>query len=277
MCLTLASLNSGSNGNSYYVGDEKDAVLIDAGLSCRETEKRMRSLGLSMKKVRGVFISHEHSDHINGLQVIVSKYDLPCYANQATAESMKNLSIGNRMQPMPAGQEFRIGNLIILPFSKNHDAADPQSFIIYNAVSGITAGVFTDIGTVCDNLVKHFKRCHAAFLEANYDEEMLDSGKYPYYLKKRISGEKGHLSNTQALQLFLEHRPDFMSHLILSHMSAENNCPDKARGLFLKNAGSTVIDVAPRTGPSPVYKIMKEEEKVAISNPRKTAGQLSLF
>ena len=116
-------------------------------------------------------------------------------------------------------------------------------------------GVFTDIGTPCQNVIRHFSDCHAAFLEANYDEEMLANGSYPFYLKRRISSERGHLSNSQALELFLKHRPSYMSHLVLSHLSKNNNCPELVKNTFEANAGAVKMIVASRYEETAVYRI----------------------
>src|SRR5690606_28367188 len=113
---------------------------------------------------------------------------------------------------------------------KFHDASEPHSFIV--SCNEVTVGVFTDIGTPCENLVRYFRQCHAAFLEANYDEEMLEKGRYPYFLKERIRGGKGHLSNKQTLELFTSCKPSYMSHLFLSHLSRDNNSPDLVLDLF---------------------------------------------
>src|SRR5206468_1513590 len=183
MSLFISSLNSGSNGNCYYAGNDKEAVLIDAGISCREIEKRMKRMELSMQKVKAIFISHEHSDHIRGLYVLSKKYSLPVFITPLTLH-FSNLSIEkNLTYSFIHNETISIGNLRIKAFSKEHDASDPYSFTISN--NNINVGVFTDIGIPCDRLITHFKQCHAAFLEANYDEEMLDNGRYPVYLKKR--------------------------------------------------------------------------------------------
>jgi phosphoribosyl 1,2-cyclic phosphodiesterase len=254
MPLSIASLNSGSNGNCYYIGNEEDAILIDAGISCRETERRMMQLGLSPKKIRAIFISHEHSDHIRGLPVLARKYQLPVYITPATHRSCGNLSApGHLSIPFFALQPVCIGELEITAFPKFHDAADPHSFVI--ECSGTTVGVFTDIGNACANLTSYFKRCHAAFLEANYDDELLEKGRYPYFLKTRIRGGYGHLSNQQALELFQAHRPEFMTHLLLSHLSRDNNNPQLVSELFSNHANGVEIIVASREAASRVYRI----------------------
>lgn len=152
-----------------------------------------------------------------------------------------------------ATQTVTIGELHITPFVKTHDASDPHSFVV--TCRDIKVGVFTDIGVVCEQLTLHFSQCHAAFLEANYDEEMLETGNYPFHLKRRIRGGKGHLSNKQALALFITHKPPFMSHLLLSHLSKNNNCPKLVQQMFDECAAATNIIVASRVEETAVYYI----------------------
>lgn len=253
MSLYITSLNTGSNGNCFYIGNQDDAVLIDAGLSCKETEIRLTRLGLSMQKVRAIFISHEHTDHIKGLPVLAKKYQLPIYITTKTHLSGRQLLPQHLVYCFSGINRINVGGLEITAFPKLHDAAEPHSFTV--AYNNIKIGVFTDIGDHCENLIYHFKQCHAAFLEANYDDEMLDKGRYPYFLKRRIRGGYGHLSNKKALELFINHRPDFMSHLFLSHLSRENNCPQLVHSLFKEVANGTEIIVASRLQETPVYQI----------------------
>jgi phosphoribosyl 1,2-cyclic phosphodiesterase len=273
MSLFITSLNSGSNGNCYYVGNHEDAVLVDVGISCRETEKRMKKLGLSMQKVKAIFVSHEHGDHIRGVSVLANKYSLPVYITEATAKHGPIL-INHLSRRFKANETIRVGELSVTAFSKQHDAADPHSFIIsYNS---ITVGVITDIGIACDQVIHHFKKCHAAFLESNYDEVMLENGSYPLPLKNRIRGGQGHISNKQALELFINHRPKFMTHLLLSHLSKENNSPQVAASAFAPHANGTKIIVASRYEASEVYTITSSEitqEKIVYTKP----VQLGLF
>ncbi|QMU29566.1 MBL fold metallo-hydrolase [Adhaeribacter radiodurans] len=257
MSLFITSLNSGSNGNCYYVGNDQDAILVDAGISCRETEKRMCRLGLSMSKVKAIFISHEHSDHIRGLSVLARKYHLPVFITPAT---LLNSRLGTEQFytiPLKGYDSISIGELSITAFPKSHDASDPHSFLI--TFQDIKVGVFTDIGFACEHVIHHFKQCHAAFLEANYDDELLDNGYYPYYLKNRIRSPKGHLSNKQALDLFAGYKPPFMSHVLLSHLSKNNNCPKLVKELFDRNADGTEVVVASRYEETPVYTIMSSK------------------
>ena len=253
MSLFISSINSGSNGNCYYVGNQHDAVLIDAGISCREIKKRMTRLGLHLEKVRAVFVSHEHSDHIRGIETLSKKYRIPIYITPQTLQ-YSGLRIEEELvQSFQADLPVSIGQLNIHAFPKNHDASDPFSFLI--SCNDVHVGVFTDIGVPCENVIYYFKQCHAAFLEANYDEQMLEEGSYPYHLKQRIRSDHGHLSNKQALDLFLSHRPSFMSHLLLSHLSENNNCPDIVAKTFTPHAKSTKVFVASRYQESPVFEI----------------------
>lgn len=253
MSLFICSLNSGSNGNCYYIGNDKEAILVDAGISCREVERRIKRLGLSLQKVKAVFISHEHWDHIKGIPVLAKKYSIPIYITIPTLHNGMLRVNNNLIRDFQAYNPVTIGDLTVTAFPKMHDAADPYSFTI--SCKDVTVGVFTDIGTPCEHLIKHFKQCHAAFLESNYDDDMLHNGSYPYYLKKRISGEKGHLSNYQALELFKNHHASFMSHLFLSHLSKNNNSPDLVSKLFTEHAEGVKMIVASRWEETPVYHI----------------------
>ena len=253
MSLFVTSLNSGSNGNCYYIGNQKEAILIDAGISCREIEKRMKRLGLHIQKVKAVFVSHEHSDHIKGISILSRKYNLPVYTTITTlARGCFHLE-EHLVRQFNAHEQILVGDISITPFPKFHDACDPHSFIISS--NFINVGVFTDIGLACKNVIHHFRQCHAVFLEANYDEEMLEKGNYPYHLKKRIKSELGHLSNKQALDLFVKYRPAFMSHLFLSHLSKNNNCPQLVSQLFSIHAGDVQIIIASRDEETSVYNI----------------------
>ena len=278
MALYITSIASGSNGNCYYIGNEKEAVLVDVGISCREVETRMQRLKLSLQKLKAIFISHEHSDHIRGLTLFSRRYNLPVYI---TPRTLQHCPVPVEPQLVKSFQPFQpvpVGDLRITAFPKLHDARDAHSFVV--AAHGVTVGVFTDIGTPCSNVSTYFSQCHAAFLEANFDEVMLDKGHYPVYLKNRIRGGHGHLSNRQALNLFLTHRPSFMSHLFLAHLSKENNCPNLVRTLFSEQAGDTQIVVASRYAETPVYKISNDGpafENFSLLPEVMPPQQMSLF
>lgn len=263
--LFTCSLNSGSNGNCYYIGNHSEAVLIDAGLSCRETEKRMHSKNLHPGTIKAIFISHEHTDHIKGLQSFVMKYRIPVYITPATLKNSR-LSINcDFIFPFSDAAEINIGGLQIIPFKKIHDAEDPHSFVVKG--NGVTIGVFTDLGVVCGKTKKYFSECNAVYLESNYDEDLLQNGKYPHYLKQRIKGGKGHLSNTQALELFRNFRRKNLSHIFLSHLSRENNCPETVLDLFKKYSGPVHVSVASREGCSDLFSISPAKTSLNYFQP----------
>lgn len=276
MSLFIASLNSGSNGNCYYIGNDSEAVLVDAGVSCRETERRMAKLGLQMQRVKAIFISHEHGDHISGLPALAKKYKLPVYISPPTLQGCGFALPKELVHHFPC-QPVSIGALRITAFEKLHDAADPYSFVIEG--NGVKIGVLTDIGKVCKQTIHYFRQCHAVFLESNYDEQMLEQGGYPQRLQNRIRGGKGHLSNDEALQLFVGHRAPYLSHLLLSHLSEQNNRPELALDLFSPFADEVTIAVASRYEESQVYHIQHTGGDSALSKslvPFQTV-QYSLF
>ena len=263
MAFAICSLNSGSNGNCYYIAVKDEAILVDAGLSCRETEKRMKRQGLSMDKVKALFVSHEHTDHIKGIAGIAKKYKIPVYITPNTYRNSGLQLDESLIQGFTAYQSITIGSLSITAFPKFHDAADPHSFVI--AYKDKKVGVFTDIGISCEHVIENFQQCNAVFLEANYDDEMLDKGRYPYFLKNRIRGGRGHLSNSQALKLFLDFRSEKLSHLLLSHLSKDNNCPDLVFRTFNEYSRNTRIIVASRYEESEVYYL---EEALEVERVR---------
>ncbi|MEP6594855.1 MAG: MBL fold metallo-hydrolase [Ginsengibacter sp.] len=274
MSLSITSLNSGSNGNCYYIGNQKEAILIDAGISCREIEKRMKRLELPVEKVKAVFISHEHTDHIAGVATFTKRHQVPVYITGATLAHSRLLLKKELIISFKPYEPIYVGDLIIVPFPKLHDASDPYSFIVN--CNKVSVGIFTDIGTPCQQLIKHFQQCHAAFLESNYDEQMLEKGTYPFVLKNRIRGGMGHLSNKQALELFTTYKPAFMSHLFLSHLSENNNCPNLVHELFNGHAGSVKMIVASRYQETAVYHIEHSNApKLKTGHHRITSSQLA--
>jgi len=277
MSLSITSLNSGSNGNCYYIANANEAVLVDVGISCKEVEKRMNRLGLPLNKIKAIFISHEHADHIKGVKMLSKKYNLQVYITDLTHQSSGLYLVDSFVRTFKAYVPICIGGLTVTAFPKLHDCADPHSFVVGG--NGINIGVFTDIGLSCHHVINNFKKCHAIFLEANYDEEMLNDGNYPWYLKNRIRSGQGHLSNKQALELFLEHKPDFMSHVLLSHLSRENNHPNLVYDLFASHNDGIKIVVASRDEETAVYQIHNNgvREPDLVKFPKSAAVQTSLF
>ena len=273
MCLSVASLNSGSNGNCYYVASDNEAVLVDVGISCKEIEKRMLRIGLSIQKIKAIFITHEHADHIYGLASFIKKYPVPVYITSQTLTRVIDVT-KDLIRSFNNHEAIIIGDIFITAFPKLHDAVDPCAFII--SCKDVSVGVFTDIGSPCNNVINYFKQCNAAFLETNYDAGMLYNGRYPYILKKRISGGKGHLSNMEALELFIKHKPSFMTHLFLSHLSNNNNTPEIAKALFNTHAGSVNIIVASRFIETAVYTINAQQQVNKVYSRPAKPTQLKL-
>lgn len=278
MPLQIASLNSGSNANCYYIGNGNEAVLIDAGLSCRETEKRMKRLGLDMYSVKAIFVSHEHADHIAGLPVLSKKYRLPVYITNNTLSNCGFEIDRELVFSFKRSEPVSIGELSIMPFIKSHDAHDPHSFIVSG--STVHIGVITDIGYACKQVIKHFKLCDAVFLESNYCKQMLSDGPYPLSLKRRIISRKGHLSNDQALELFLNHKPRNLQLLILSHLSQNNNHPEIVDKLFREHAGGVKVVIASRYRETELFSIERDHIVKSLKSFKKikeNKAQLSLF
>jgi phosphoribosyl 1,2-cyclic phosphodiesterase len=210
------------------------------------------------------------------VEVLCRRYNLPVYITAGTQQYSHLNLVPALVRSFTAAEPVCIGNLRVHAFTKLHDANDPHSFMVSD--NGINVGVFTDIGTPCENLTHYFGQCHAAILEANYDEDMLQNGRYPYHLKKRISGDKGHLSNTQALELFLAHRPSFMSHVFLAHLSKENNTPELALSAFQQHAGDIQVIVASRYNETEVYCIEDGNGPVNVPAIKSSKPiQVSLF
>ncbi|OQY00735.1 MAG: MBL fold metallo-hydrolase [Desulfobacteraceae bacterium 4572_130] len=226
--LSICPLASGSQGNSIFVSARNTSILIDAGLSGIELEKRMSAKGLSIKQISAIIITHEHTDHVKGAGILSRRFNIPVYINKRTCQAAsKKLGKLDFVQYFNCGKLFKIGNLTINPFSISHDAADPTALTI--KYQNIKIGFVTDLG-VATNLVKeHLKACSLLYLEANHDPEMLMlNNSYPWALKQRIKGRKGHLSNQAAEKLISEISSKTLEYIILSHLSEQNNTPEKA-------------------------------------------------
>ena len=228
--IELCALASGSNGNCYYIGNERDAVLVDAGISAKQILLRINDAGLDATKVRGIFVSHEHSDHIRGVRVLSNKLGVPAWFSQGTFDSLKEPDRPATTNIFIPGKSIKSGSFTIHPFLKSHDAVEPCSFRIEHDDWHI--GVFTDIGEACSQLKNHLRKCHALFLETNYDEKMLWEGSYPYMLKQRVASSKGQLSNDQAFELIRDYAGPELVCIFLSHLSGENNRPELAESRF---------------------------------------------
>jgi len=247
----VCALASGSNGNCYYIGNEKEAILVDAGIYCKQLLLRMAERNLDAKKVKAVFISHEHHDHICGVRVFCNKLNIPAFYTPGTFNNTSHSNRPRFFRFIETGKSIQFGDFQIHAFQKNHDAADPCSFRV--ETSGISVGVLTDLGSYCQSVIDHLQQCHILFLESNYDEKMLREGSYTWPLKKRIASERGHLSNVQSLNLVTEHAGENLHTIILSHLSGENNTPEIVLNTFSCLSEKYSIICTSRHSPSDVF------------------------
>ncbi len=225
------SVASGSSGNCICLGSDQCHVMIDAGISGKRIEEGMNTYDYTTSDMDGVLITHEHSDHIQGLGVVARKYGLPIYATKGTADAILQSSSVGKIDPslfhvIEAGKTFFIGNLEIYPMSISHDAADPVAYLVSDGRHRV--GVVTDLGYYDADIVSHMEGLDALLLEANHDIHMLQVGAYPYPLKQRILGERGHLSNETSGHLLGQILHDGMQHILLGHLSKENNYDELA-------------------------------------------------
>ncbi|MDA3817834.1 MAG: MBL fold metallo-hydrolase [Prolixibacteraceae bacterium] len=228
--IEVCAIASGSNGNCYYIGDGEEAVLVDAGISCKQILLRMEQRGLDPASVKAVFLTHEHADHIRGARVLSKKLGIPVFYTYGTWNKAHKSSKAPFHRYIHIGEPLQWGRFTVHAFTKKHDANEPCSYRI--EINGHNIGVMTDIGAVCDNVVEHFMLCNVVFLESNYDEEMLTNGGYPWYLKQRILSDVGHMSNAQALELITKYGNGILDTVFLSHLSGENNTPELAYETF---------------------------------------------
>ena len=224
--IEICAIASGSNGNCYYIGNQNSAVLVDAGISFKQILQRMNERNLDPAKIKALFITHEHSDHISGARVLGKRLRVPVYLTAKTWYGAYKNQRPDYPSFFEPGDVVETGNFWVHTFPKNHDAAEPCSFRVQYGEKSV--GVFTDIGEPCENVRNHLEQCHALFLETNYDEKMLWDGSYPYFLKKRVASDVGHLSNDQAFQLLQNHAGSELKYVLLSHISKENNTPATA-------------------------------------------------
>jgi len=252
--LEICALASGSNGNCYYIGNDQEAILVDAGLSARRLQIRMLDCGLDPFKIKAILVTHEHSDHCCGIRVFSKRYGgIPVYLTKKTFLALHARQRPEKVVWFDPNGSFPVGSFEIFPFTKQHDAVDACSFRI--SYDGRHVGVLTDIGDPCELVKQHFSLCDAVFLETNYDENMLWNGSYPYYLKQRVSSTFGHLSNEQAFRLVESYAGERLKTILLSHLSGENNTPEKAISAFRSLQKNYQIEVTSRQAPTKIFSV----------------------
>jgi phosphoribosyl 1,2-cyclic phosphodiesterase len=239
-------LASGSRGNSIYVSDGETSVLIDAGLSGVELERRMNSQNINAADIDAIIVSHEHSDHIQGVGVLARRYSLPVYISSETYNTASaQLGSIRHIHNFSCGTEFCINQLKIRPFSISHDASDPAGFTL--GCNGQKVGIATDLGIVTAMVRQHLKNCGCLIIEANHDIPMLEEGPYPWSVKQRVKGRTGHLSNESSRELLMDIIHDKLSHVILAHLSETNNTPEKAFRVVTEHLPDTCLNVSVAT------------------------------
>ncbi|MEG2860158.1 MAG: MBL fold metallo-hydrolase [Clostridia bacterium] len=267
--MEFAPLFSGSSGNAIYVRANETRLLVDAGLSGNRMQQELEKLDVEPGQLDALLITHEHADHVAGAGIFSRRYDLPVYATEGTWQAMSGklgrIAPKHRCVIVP-GQDFYVGDMNVLPFPIPHDAAQPVGFSF--SAGGLKAAIATDIGHICETWLGELAGSDLVLLESNHDVEMLKAGRYPYALKRRILGDRGHLSNEDAGRAAVCLAERGVKHIILGHLSGENNFPALALQAVcyaLDAAGLTPgealgLDVARRDGLSGRYCLSSGED-----------------
>jgi len=229
MTVRFCSLASGSSGNCHLINDGKNFILIDAGLSGKQIENKLREVDIDPKNLSAILVSHEHSDHICGVGILSRRYNIPIYANSGTWTGME-CKIGNvkdeNIKCFTSNENFSIGDFNIRPYKISHDANDPVGFSIVK--DNIKISIATDLGYISENIIEEIGGSNLVILESNHDEEMLKAGSYPYSLKRRVLSNIGHLSNEAAGNAIVDLASKNVKSILLGHLSKENNFPELA-------------------------------------------------
>ena len=221
MTLSLSPLFSGSSGNAILISSGRTKILVDAGVSCKRIEEALKNIGEDAAGLRGILITHEHTDHIAGVEVLSRKHGIPVYATEPTWLSMSRLNIQTRLTRTISKTDFYIDDLLIEPFELPHDAADPIGYCV--SCGALRAAVATDLGYFPKTVENKLRSCSLVVLESNHDTQMLAAGRYPYNIKQRIKSRHGHLSNDDAADAAVRLACAGVTSILLGHLSKENN------------------------------------------------------
>ena len=252
----MAVLGSGSSGNSTFLATERVRLLIDAGLSRKETLRRLALIGEKLESLDAILITHEHSDHVNGLARLATERRIPAFISPLTRAALPPQIKLPAVESFQPGCCFAIGDITVEPFTIPHDAADPVAFRL--TAEGVRVAIVTDLGYLPQNVKHYLGGCHGLILESNHDLEMLRNGPYPWYVKQRVMSRDGHLSNS-ALGEFLRSGFDREARvLVLAHLSQQNNHPEIARleaaaALEAQSARETKLAVSSQNEPTEVF------------------------
>lgn len=257
--MKIAALASGSAGNCFYLEDGRSetAVLIDAGITTKQISLRLALLGLTTDKIKGIFITHEHRDHIKGADVFARKFQVPIFATRKTINSCSLCSDNSLIKAINNTDVVKIGPTQVQAFAKKHSAADPISFTV---LADKQVSVITDAGHACPNIIRQIAGADFLFLESNHDPEMLQNGPYPAFLKTWIAGDYGHLSNGAAGDCVRQHASRKLTNIVLSHLSSTNNTPEMAlatfKSIIKKRSGfSPKVHVSTQHSPTKLFVI----------------------
>ncbi len=227
--LKFCPLFSSSSGNSVYIGDNSGGILVDVGRSAKQTDLMLKKIGIEADSIKGIFITHEHTDHINGLSVFAAKHNIPVYASTGTLAALKSKGVltGKHID-ISVTDNVQVAGLDIKPIKTSHDCADGRGYIITGCDGVTKAAIATDTGYISTELLSDITGCRLVYLESNHDIDMLKTGPYPFQLQKRILSNVGHLSNDACADALRALVNKGSTHFILAHLSMENNTPQLA-------------------------------------------------
>ena len=260
-------LGSGSRGNSILLETSETRIIVDAGFSGRGIERRLAAVEVAPDSIEALFITHEHRDHTQGMGVVARRWKVPVYIARATAASCSALLGGDEdLRFYRAGRAVDLGDLRVEPFLTCHDAIDPVAVTVRQRSSGLKVGIATDLGHATTLVRQRLRGCNVLMLESNHDEAMLREGPYPWHIKQRVAGRKGHLSNDAAADVLGEVVDDSCRAVVLAHLSAKNNRPELARrsaaaALGAAGRARVAMRVASARCPTPVVELCAEEMK----------------
>ncbi|MCL2415567.1 MAG: MBL fold metallo-hydrolase [Defluviitaleaceae bacterium] len=269
MSVSFCTIASGSGGNSVFISGKNQSILIDAGLSGKVIERGLNGIGISAKDISAVFLTHEHNDHTRGAGILSRRYDIPIYTTAGTWKRMSSDRISAKNQhTVKADKPIELGKMRILPFSIPHDAAEPVGYSIM--IEGRKISVATDLGYITPNVAEYIYGSDIILIESNHDIEMLRNCRYPAYLKRRILGEGGHLSNIAAGLFIKEIFSPKTKHIFLGHLSQENNRPMLAYDTVREILTSSKINVgkdcciylASRKFASPLFTLNSDKSEI---------------
>lgn len=224
----MASLGSGSRGNATLIATNSSCILIDCGFSLSQFEKRLARLSIPIGAIDAILVTHEHGDHASGVERLVRRYDIPVYMTVGTARAVGITDF----HAISGGQQYQLGDLIIDAVTVPHDAAEPVQFVVTDGMEKKRLGILTDSGHITPHMKEAYSGLHALLLEFNYDSQMLMQGSYPYALKQRVSGNQGHLSNEQSMELLHQIDRSVLECLVAVHISEKNNAPELVESMI---------------------------------------------